>query len=284
MPHQLSRLALRAALFAGVAILVVFAVAPLLWILMTSFKRDVDAFAYPPLFFFKPTLQHYVTLFTTGLNSETQASMLRSFWNSLIVTVVSTSLSLAIACSAGYSLARLRPKGAGLLTVFILGVRMLPPIVLVAPMFQIMHRLDLMDTLLALIIPYTALNIPLATWMMYSFFLDLPRQLEEAALVDGCTPLSAFWRVILPLAAPGLGATAIFGFVLAWNDLVFALPLTTFDAVTLPVIASRARVEEGILWGQLGAVASVMTLPVILFTFVLQKHIVKGLTAGAVKG
>jgi multiple sugar transport system permease protein len=142
----------------------------------------------------------------------------------------------------------------------------------------------LQDTLPALIIPYTALTIPLATFMMYGFFLDLPRELEEAALVDGCTRITAFWRVILPLTAPGLAATAIFTSLLPWNDLVFALPLTTLESTTLPVIASRVRVEEGILWGQLGAVASIMTIPVVIFTFFVQRHIVQGLTGGAVKG
>ena len=267
----------------GLCFIVVFTVLPLIWIFLTSFKNDLDTLAYPPLFIFKPTFKNYLDLLVRGLRSESGGSMLKPFWNSAVVTVSSTAISLAIACLAGYSLARLRPKGGNILMLAILGARMLPPIVLVIPVFQIMHSFRLLDSLVALIVPYTALNIPLATWMMYSFFLDLPFQLEEAAMVDGCTKLAAFRKIILPLTAPGLAATAIFGFVLAWNDLIFALPLTTFQAVTLPVIASRVRVEEGVLWGQLGAVASIMTIPVVIFTFAVQKHIIKGLTAGAVK-
>lgn len=265
----------RCLLFIAVMLVVFLSMFPIAWIIMASLKSSVDVFAYPPRFLFVPTLEHYFNVVS---------QMVRPFVNSIIVTIVSTFLAMALGCMAGYSLARLRPKYGTFLILFILGVRMLPPIVLVVPMFQIMSTLGLMDTLLALIIPYTALSVPLTTWMMHSFFKDLPRQLEEAAIVDGCTPFGAFWRIILPLSTPGLAASAIFSFTLAWNDLEFALPLTTFDAVTLPVVASRVRVEEGILWGQLGAVASVMTIPVIIFTFLVQKHIVKALTAGSVKG
>lgn len=264
----------------GLSLMFLFTVTPLLWMFLTSLKSGMDAFTYPPKFVFTPTLEHYIELLTTA----SQVSILNSFRNSVIVTVVTTLLTLTLACVAAYSLARLRPRGAGALTVFIIGIRMLPPIVLVVPIFQIMQRLGLQDTLTALVIPYVGLTIPLATFMMYNFFLDLPKELEEAALVDGCTRLSAFWRIILPLTAPGLAATAIFTSLLPWNDLVLALPLTTIDATTLPVIASRVRVEEGVLWGQLGAIASIMTLPVVIFTFFVQRYIVHGLIGGAVKG
>lgn len=270
----------RVALTVAIAAMVIFTVAPLAWIVLTSFKPGVDALAFPPKFLFHPTLENYRKLFASG----SAIPILLAFRNSLIVTALTTLLALLGAAPAAYSLSRLRPPGAQPITIGIIGVRMLPPIVLVVPLFQFAHRAGLQDTLIALLIPYVALTIPLATWMMYGFFLDLPRELEEAALVDGCTRISAFWRVILPLAAPGLAATAIFTSLLPWNDLVFSLPLTTVHAVTLPVIASRVRVEEGVLWGQLGAVASLMIIPVVILTFLVQRHIVRGITAGAVKG
>jgi multiple sugar transport system permease protein len=281
MTFRNKRILGRTALYLAVVVIVVFSATPLFWILLTSLKPNVDAFGWPPKLFFTPTLEHYGA--ALGLSGDTGKSVLPAFLNSIVVTLLTTLLALTTGTLAGYSLARLRPRGAGTITLGILAVRMLPPIALVVPMFQLAHTLRAADTITALIIPYTALSIPLATWMLYGFFLDLPRELEEAAIVDGCTRFEAFWRVMLPLAAPGLAATAVYTFLLPWNDLVFSLPLTTTNAVTLPVIASRARVEEGVLWGQLGAIASVMTIPVIIFTFLVQKYIVRGIAAGAVK-
>jgi multiple sugar transport system permease protein len=275
-----TRLLKTLALVLGLAFMLVFTLTPIVWMFLTSLKTGADAFAMPPKFFFEPTLDHYRRILALG----GERSIFQAFRNSLHVTIVTTAISIVVATLAGYSLARLRPRGAGILTVFIIGVRMLPPIVLVVPLFQLVFRLGLQDTPTALIIPYTALTIPLATFMMYGFFLDLPRELEEAAMIDGASRIAAFWRVILPLATPGLAATAIFTALLPWNDLVFALPMTTIEATTLPVVAARTRVEEGILWGQLGAIATIMTIPVILFTFFVQRYIVRGLTGGAVKG
>ena len=281
MTETKTRRAIEGVLIAlALALILVFTLTPLVWIVLTSFKSGPDALAYPPKFLFEPTLEHYRNLLTSG----SSIPIVRAFRNSFTVALATTVITLLAACPAAYSLSRLQVRGASAITVFIIGVRMLPPIVLVVPIFQIIQPLGLQDNLVSLLLPYVGLTVPLATWMMYGFFLDLPRELEEAAMVDGCTRLSAFWRIVLPLAAPGLAATAIFTSLLPWNDLVFSLPFTTIDAVTLPVVASRVRVEEGVLWGQLGAVAAVMTFPVVVFTFLVQRHIVRGLTAGSVKG
>lgn len=259
---------------------ILFTVFPLAWMVLTSVKPANIAVSYPPKFFFIPTLEHYGQLLS-GSGGEVLG---RAFINSILTTGISMIVTLLIACPAAYSLSRLKPAGGAAMIVFIIGVRMLPPIVLVVPLFRIFQSMGLTDTQTALIIPYVGLSVPLATWMMIGFFLNLPKELEEAAMIDGCGRIKAFWHVILPLAAPGLAATSIFTGLLAWNDLVFSLPLTTVDAVTLPVIASRMRVEEGVLWGQLGAVSTIMIIPVVLLTFFVQRHIVQGIASGAVKG
>jgi multiple sugar transport system permease protein len=259
---------------------ILFTVFPLAWMVLTSLKPANIAVSYPPKFFFIPTLEHYGQLLS-GSGGEVLG---RAFINSILTTGISMIVTLLIACPAAYSLSRLKPAGGAAMIVFIIGVRMLPPIVLVVPLFRIFQAMGLTDTQTALIIPYVGLSVPLATWMMIGFFLNLPKELEEAAMIDGCGRIKAFWHVILPLAAPGLAATSIFTGLLAWNDLVFSLPLTTVDAVTLPVIASRMRVEEGVLWGQLGAVSTIMIIPVVLLTFFVQRHIVQGIASGAVKG
>jgi len=278
----LRRAALAALAYAAVAVLLVIVLFPIVWILLTGFKTQMDAFSLPPKWVFRPTVENYVGIFHTVGNLR-EIPFATYFWNSVVVTLCSTVLSLGVALFAGYSLARLRPRGSGAIGLGILAVRMLPPIVLVVPLYVLCQRAGLLDTVWALIFPYTALNIPLATWLLRSFLQDLPRGLEEAAMVDGCSPFGAFWRVIVPLAAPGLAATAVFSFILGWNDLVLALPLTTFHAPTLPILASRVRVDEGVLWGRLGAVATVLIVPVLLFTFAAQRYIVRGLAAGAVK-
>jgi multiple sugar transport system permease protein len=260
--------------------LVAYTLTPIVWMMLTSIKPSQIAVSYPPQFLFRPTLSHYREVFT-GADGATLA---HAFLNSIVVTVGSMLATLVIACPAAYSLSRMKPRGASAITVFIIAVRMLPPIVLVVPLFRMLQPFGLTDSYVALLIPYIGLSIPLATWMMIGFFVSLPKELEEAAMIDGCGRLGALWYIILPLAAPGLAATSIFTGLLAWNDLVFSLPLTTVNAVTLPVMAARMRVEEGVLWGQLGAVSTIMIVPVLILTFFVQRHIVEGIASGAVKG
>lgn len=255
---------------------------PLIWIMLTGFKTRGQAFAIPPVWFFKPTLQNFIEVFT----GETARGVTFSdvYLNSVVVAVISTIIPVALATLAAYSFARFNFPGKGILAIFVIGTRMLPPIAIVIPLYLMMVRADLIDTRLALIIAYSGLNVPFAIWMLRSFFLQIPRELEESAMIDGCTRLGALWRVILPLAAPGMAATGLFSFILAWNDLPFALVLTTSKAVTLPVAASRFRVDEGILWGNVGAAATLVLLPIMVGTLFLQRHIVRGLTFGSVKG
>lgn len=261
-----------------VAIIIGIFVFPLLWAVLLSFKSPMEIISLSPTLLKEPTLVNYQKLFQSS-----DIPFVKYFLNSVIISISSTVLSVALAAFAGYSLSRIMPVGSSTITVGILAARMLPPIVIILPLYLIYTKLGLMDTLIGLIIPYTALNIPLATWLLRSFFLGLPNELEEAAAIDGCNRFEAFLKVILPLAAPGLATTAIFSFELAWNDYLLALPLTNINAVPLTVVASMVRTEEGVAWGKLGAVITIMIIPVFLITLFSQRYLVSGLVSGSVK-
>lgn len=259
----------------------VFALAPVYWMLTISLKSDVDQFASPPPWFaFTPTLEHYYDAFVTrGFGGY--------LLNSAIVSVASTLCALVIGTLAAYALARfeLPWRLNRHLSLWILSTRMFPAIVTAVPLFLMMRDLRLLNTRASLIIVYTAFNLPFVVWMMRGFFADLPRDLEEAALVDGDSRLGALWRVVLPLVAPGLAATAVFCLIISWNEFLFALVLTQTDAaMTLPVgIAGRVTQYE-IKWGVMSAAAAVALVPILVFALALQKYLVRGLSLGAVKG
>lgn len=255
--------------------------APAYWMITISFKREVDQFAAPPHWFsFTPTLEHYVDAFVA-----------RSFGqyliNSLFVAVCSTACALVIGTLAAYSLARFRLpyKLDRKLALWILSTRMFPAIVTAVPLFLIMRDLRLVNTRLALIIVYTAFNLPFVVWMMRGFFAEIPRDLEEAAMVDGDSRLGALRRVVLPLVAPGLAATAVFCLIVSWNEFLFALVLTqTDEAMTLPVGIAGRVTQYGIKWGVMSAAAVVAMVPILAFAMSVQKYLVRGLSLGAVKG
>jgi len=255
--------------------------APIYWMITISFKREVDQFAVPPRWFwFAPTLEHYLDAF-----------VVRSFGqyliNSLVVAGGSTVCALVLGTLAAYSLARFRLPG-GLdrkLALWILSTRMFPAIVTAVPLFLIMRDLRLVNTRLSLIIVYTAFNLPFVVWMMRGFFAEVPRDLEEAAMVDGDSRLGALWRVVLPLVAPGLAATAVFCLIVSWNEFLFALVLTqTDDAMTLPVGIAGRVTQYGIKWGVMSAAAVVAMVPILAFAMSVQRYLVRGLSLGAVKG
>ena len=258
-----------------------FALAPVYWMLTISLKTEVDQFATPPPWFgFTPTLEHYYDAF-----------VMRSFGdymiNSALVAVTSTACALVIGTLAAYALARFQlPWSLNRhLSLWILSTRMFPAIVTAVPLFLMMRDVRLLNTRASLIIVYTAFNLPFVVWMMRGFFAEVPRDLEEAALVDGDSRLGALVRVVLPLVAPGLAATAVFCLIISWNEFLFALVLTQTDAaMTLPVgIAGRVTQFE-IKWGVMSAAATVAIVPILVFALALQKYLVRGLSLGAVKG
>jgi multiple sugar transport system permease protein len=259
----------------------VAALAPVYWMFTISLKSEIDQFASPPPWFdFTPTLEHYYEAFVT-----------RSFGQylvtSAVVAVLSTLCALVLGTFAAYALARFRlPYNLDRrLSLWILSTRMFPAIVTAVPLFLMMRDLRLLNTKAALIIVYTAFNLPFVVWMMRGFFDEVPRDLEEAALVDGDSRMGALFRVVLPLVAPGLAATAVFCLIVSWNEFLFALVLTQTDAaMTLPVgIAGRVTQYE-IKWGVMSAAASVAIVPILVFALALQKYLVRGLSMGAVKG
>lgn len=271
----------RIARYALLAVAVCVAIAPVYWMLTISLKTEVDQFASPPRWFdFSPTLAHYIDAFST-----------RSFGSflltSAIVAALSTLCAMTIGTLAAYALARFRlPAGLNKrLSLWILSTRMFPPIVTAVPLFLMMRDLRLLNTIASLVVVYTAFNLPFVVWMMIGFFRELPRELEEAAMVDGDSRLGALWRVVLPLAAPGLAATAVFCLIVSWNEFLLALVLTqTEAAMTLPVgIAGRVTQYE-IKWGVMSAAGVVAMMPILIFALSVQKYLVRGLSLGAVKG
>ena len=259
----------------------VAALAPVYWMFTISLKSEVDQFASPPAWFsFTPTLEHYYEAFVTRAFGEYLIT-------SAVVAVASTLCALVLGTFAAYALARFRlPYDLDRrLSLWILSTRMFPAIVTAVPLFLMMRDLRLLNTKAALIIVYTAFNLPFVVWMMRGFFDEVPRDLEEAALVDGDSRMGALFRVVLPLVAPGLAATAVFCLIVSWNEFLLALVLTQTDAsMTLPVgIAGRVTQYE-IKWGVMSAAGGVAIVPILVFAMAMQKYLVRGLSMGAVKG
>ncbi len=259
------------------ALVVIF---PVVWVISTSIKTDVQIFAIPPILVpAHPTGARYAGLWTYGL--------LAYFRNSLIVAVSTAVVTIAIGTLAAFSLARFRLPGKwnARVSFWILSTRMFPPIVTVIPLFQLMRFLGLVDTRLGLVIAYTAFNIPFVVWMMRGFFVEIPKDLEEVAMVDGCSRMRAFRSISLPLVVPGLAATAIFTVILSWQEFLFALILTqTPSSSTLPILVSSQVTQYQILWGQMGAAGTITMVPVLIFAFSVQRYLVRGMSFGAIKG
>jgi multiple sugar transport system permease protein len=254
---------------------------PVYWLITISFKHEVDQFAVPPKWFwFSPTLEHYRDAFVAR-------SFGQYLLNSLFVALLSTVCALMIGTLAAYALARFRlPRNLDhKLALWILSTRMFPAIVTAVPLFLVMRDLRLVNTRLSLVIVYTAFNLPFVVWMMRGFFAEIPRDLEEAAMVDGDSRLGALRRVVLPLVTPGLAATAVFCLIVSWNEFLFALVLTqTDEAMTLPVGIAGRVTQYGIKWGAMSAAAVVAMIPILAFALAVQKYLVRGLSLGAVKG
>jgi len=221
------------------------------------------------------TFQNYALLFL-------ESSILRYLRNSLLINGLSTLIVVIIGAMAGYAFSRYQSKLFENLKFWYLSTQMIPPICAVLPVFVMMIALDLVDTHQGLIWVYTATNLPFAVWMSAGFFEGIPKEIEEAFLVDGCTPFQAFLRM-LPLIKGGLAATSVFTFLMGWNEFLFAFILTRFEAITLPVGLSQFKTIVGLEWGEMAAMGVFMLVPVIVLSAILQKHLIRGLTFGAVK-
>lgn len=262
-------------LFLGIYL--AFVLAPLYWMFVTSIKPSDDYLANPPVWFpTNPTTLHY-----------TAALFAYRGWqgliNSLIVSTSATLLSTLLGTLMAYSLARFETGGKHL-SFWVLSQRFLPPIATVLPIFLIYRTLGLHDTKVGLTIAYAVFTLPVTVWMMLAYFRQLPRSLEEAALVDGCTRWAAFWQVAVPLSAPGIVAAMVFAFIACWTEFFFALILTSRNAFTLPTVFRAFLGFQGAQYGEASALAMVSLVPSIILGTLAQKHLVRGLTLGAVRG
>jgi multiple sugar transport system permease protein len=251
---------------------------PLLWQFVTSFKPDAELSRIPPVFPQQPTLVHYVSIFTGR-------PFLRIIANSAIVAAATTILSLFFGSVCAFGLAKLRVRYKMAILGFILSASMFPPIATVSPLYIIIRFFGLRDTWWALIITYTTFSLPLSVWILHNFFREIPDEIYRAARVDGCSPFQALYRIIFPLAAPGIFAAALLVFIFSWNEFLFALTFTsTASSRTIPVAIALFPGLHEMPWGDIAAASVVVTIPLIVLVFAFQRRIIEGLTAGAVKG
>ena len=259
-------------------VVVFFCIGPLLWQFITSIKPDSELAAIPPVLPAHPTVSHYAAVFSGQ-------PFLRIIANSAVVALVSTLISLVVGSLAAFGLAKLRMRWKGLILIFVLSASMFPPIATVSPLYLIIRTLGLRDTWWALIITYTTFSLPLSIWILTNFFREIPDEIYFAARVDGCNAFQAFYRIVLPLAAPGIFAAAILVFIFSWNEFLFALTFTsTVHSRTIPVAIALFPGLHEMPWGDIAAASVVVTLPLVILVFVFQRKIIEGLTAGAVKG
>ncbi|MGW3467834.1 carbohydrate ABC transporter permease [Saccharopolyspora sp. NPDC000995] len=255
-----------------VAILFVF---PLLWMVLTAFKQEADAYTDPPRLVFTPTLDQFAGILERGF--------LPYLGNSAFVTVVSTLLVLLMAVPAAYALSISAVPGTRDALGFFLSTKMLPIVAAIIPLYVISQNLKLLDNVWALVILYTAMNLPLAIWMMRSFFLEVPKEMVEAGRVDGANLPTLLFKVILPVVAPGIAATALICVIFSWTEFFYAVNLTAAQAGTVPVFLVGFITSEGLYWAQLSAAALLASLPVMIIGWFAQNHLVRGLSMGAVK-
>jgi multiple sugar transport system permease protein len=260
---------------AAVAALIVF-LFPIYWLFAMSLKTAEEIFAYPPVWWPSAVrFENYLVLFRDG--------DARTIGNSLVIASVSTVLAMFFGTLCAYSIARFRTGGENF-ALWVLSNRMLPPIVIVFPIFLLYVKLGWVDTYLGLIILYTAFNLPYVIWMMRGYIQDIPLELEESALVDGCTRWGVFRKVVLPMARSGIFATAVFTFVFAWNEFLFALVLTRSEVTTFPVQVTHYLGGQSNFYSKIAAMSVLGTLPIFIAVATLQRYLVRGISLGAVKG
>jgi len=259
---------------------VVFNIVPFYWMLITSFKTDAEAYAIPPTWWpMRPTLYEGYGKVLMWTNFP------RHFLNSLIVSLGSAILSTLVGAFAGYGFSRFQFLGRSFLLGILLASQMLPGVLLVGPYFKMLVKIRLYNTYLGLILAFTTLTLPFSAWMLTGFIDTVPHELDEAAMIDGCTRIHAFLKVVFPLITPGMVATLIFAFLLAWGDLLWVLCLTSTDSMaTITLGLSRLVTQFRIIWPQLMAGSVIAAIPPMVLYLILQNYLVKGLTGGAIKG
>jgi len=258
------------------AVFTVFCILPFFWMLLTSLKQRVDV-TDPSVWIFVPTMQNYIDVFQ-------KRNLLLNIMNSIIVVGGTTAISLFVGTLAAYGFARFKFKRKEDIAFWILSLRMLPPMAVVISFFILGRMLRMLDKHIYLIIIYLSFNVPFTIWMMRGFIEDIPLEIEESAWLEGCSRLEGFAKVVFPLVAPGLIATAIFCIIQSWNEFTLAFFLTSFNAKTVPTIVTSFLSVTGVLWGEMAAVGIIAITPIIIFAFLIQKHLIRGMTFGALKG
>jgi multiple sugar transport system permease protein len=260
-----------------ILIIIISCLFPLVYLFITSIKPAELFFAKPPKFIFNPDFTNYFKLFQEGYS--------KFYANSFIISTISTITALVIGAMTAFGFCRYRFKGNGLLFFTILATRMYMPVTTLIPVYLAMRFLGLQDTRISLILIYISFQLPLVIYILRGFFEEIPKSLQESAELDGCNPISLFWRIILPMSGPGLLASGILIFIFNWNEFLFALILTSFKATTAPVAIMAFIESEGTLqWGEVAVLGFAMVLPILFFTIFMNKFLIKGLISGSVKG
>ncbi len=260
----------------GLLAIFLFAVFPFYWMVATSLKTQAEALASPPIWVFTPNLDNYYSVL---FNRDVLSSLI----NSVIIAVSTTVLAVGLGTPAAYALARFEFKSKEELWFWFITNRMLSPIVVALPIFIMARTLNLIDTHLVLVLVYLTFNLPIVVWICTDQFRGVPKDLDEAARLAGASRFTIFWRIALPLAMPGVAVSAIFSFIFSWNELLYALVLTRNTARTAPVAATSFMSGYDLPWGEIMATGTLIVLPVIVFALIVSKHLVQGLTMGAVK-
>jgi len=309
--HSIAEPSARAKWIAAVLVVIyaVVSMVPLVWIFLTGFKSPPDSISYPPKVIFAPTLEGYCNLFTTRTRQTPEyvkslppandlcdeitrqrnmviagrSNYAPRFLNSLIIAFGSTALSVLLGTAAAYAFSRFKVPLKDDLLFFILSTRMMPPIAVAIPIYLMFRELGLSDTKLGMILLYTSVNVSLAIWLLKGFIDEIPREYEEAAMIDGYTRLHAFFKVVLPQATTGIVATAIFCLIFAWNEYAFAVLLTSGDAQTAPPFIPIIIGEGGQDWPAVAAGSTLFLIPILVFTVLLRRHLLRGITFGAVR-
>lgn len=276
------------AFYIALALILIVVLFPFYWLVLNAFKWggggyfSGEYFSYPPTFW--PSGFHLDNFETVIFGGKFVNSVLPNILNSAIVGFSTAGIVTAISALGAFALTRLRFRRRDDVAFFILSQRMLPPVSIIIPYYFIISGLHLLDTQLALILTYILLNLPLSVWILMTYFEEIPKEIEEAAFIDGCSTMSAFRRILLPLALPGILVTAIFCVITCYNEFLFAFVLTFSKAVTLPRAIADFVTIQGTLWGEMSAASFLGILPVIAFAMIIQRHLVRAMTLGAVKG
>lgn len=249
---------------------------PILWMVLTSLKTEIEAFATPPSIFFWPTLENYL-----AINERSQ--YFHFAWNSIIISFSATALAMILAVPASYAMAFFESKRTKGTLLWMLSTKMLPPVGVLVPLYLIFKETSLLDTKLGLIMIYCLINLPIVVWMNYTYFKEIPKDILEAARIDGATMLQEINLVLIPMTKGGLAATILLSLILCWNEAFWSLNLTSSKAAPLTALVASYSSPEGLFWAKLSAVSTLACAPIIVFGWISQKQLVRGLSFGAVK-